>query len=168
MTSRSDKQFFDLFLLIIGTLLGVSFLLFLVANYFGSWTQEVSILQNDSQQAQVLDNIRPVGRVVLHSEEIAPTDQVAAFEPVAEVLTGPQVYNLACLACHGAGVGGAPVTGEAAAWVARIAKGRDALLDNALNGFTGEVGFMPPKGGRIDLSDVEIVAAVDYIIKESI
>lgn len=44
--------------------------------------------------------------------------QAAAVEPdpVATVMSGPQVYNNACIACHGTGVGGAPVVGEAAAW----------------------------------------------------
>ena len=167
MTSHTDKNFFNLFIRVIGILLGVTFLLFLVATYVGSRTQEVFILQDVSSQAQVLENIRPVGRVVLHGEDVTQTAQVATFEPVAEVRSGPQVYNLACLACHGAGVGGAPVTGETAAWADRIRKGRKVLRDHALNGFTGDVGFMPPKGGRVDLSDTEILAATDYIIEES-
>jgi cytochrome c len=38
---------------------------------------------------------------------------------------------------------------------------------HALMGFQGEKGFMPPKGGRVDLSDDEIKAAVDYITGQS-
>jgi cytochrome c len=41
------------------------------------------------------------------------------------------------------------------------------LRDHALNGFTGDTGFMPPKGGRIDLSDEEILAAVEYMLEQS-
>jgi cytochrome c5 len=29
------------------------------------------------------------------------------------------------------------------------------------------MGYMPPKGGRLDLSDAEINAAVDYMLSES-
>jgi cytochrome c5 len=163
-TSKADKQFFDLFMLVIGILIGVTFALFLVANYIGEKTQKVYILQDTPYQDQVLENIRPIGRIALHGETVAAPLSVAEFEPVAEILSGPQVYNQACLACHGAGVGGAPITGEASVWNFRLAKGNDVLKKNALNGFTGDAGFMPPKGGRIDLSDQEILAAVDYMV----
>jgi cytochrome c5 len=82
-------------------------------------------------------------------------------------MTGPQVYNSACIACHGTGVGGAPKFGDAAAWAERISKGEDVLHENALKGFTGSTGVMPAKGGRTDLSDQEIIDAVDYILAES-
>jgi cytochrome c5 len=167
-TSKADKQFFDLFMLVIGILIGVTFLLFLLSNYVAAKTQKVFILADEPYQEQVLDNIRPIGRVALHGEEvIEPAQAVATFEPVVEVRSGPQVYNLACLACHGAGVGGAPTTGDSSIWQARIAKGIAILNDHAINGFTGDAGFMPPKGGRIDLSDQEILAAVDYMVDQS-
>ena len=82
-------------------------------------------------------------------------------------MTGPQVYNTACLACHGAGVGGAPILGDVPAWEARIAQGADILNDHAINGFQGSAGYMPPKGGRVDLSDQEIIDAVTYMVDES-
>ena len=65
-----------------------------------------------------------------------------------------------------AGVGGAPVVGDAAQWTDRIAKGVDVLKQHAIEGFTG-VGFMPAKGGRVDLSDEEVAGAVDYMVGES-
>ena len=55
---------------------------------------------------------------------------------------------MACMACHGAGVAGAPKIGDAAAWGPRIAKGADTLHKHAIEGFQGQAGFMPPKGGR--------------------
>jgi cytochrome c len=127
----------------------------------------VYILQDKPYQAQVSANIEPFGTVAVHGDEIADTVQVAKVEPVAEVLSGPQVYNLACLACHGTGVGGAPATGDAALWEPRIAKGYDVLRDHLLNGFQGDAGFMPPKGGRVDLSDEEIMGALDYMIEQT-
>jgi cytochrome c5 len=87
-------------------------------------------------------------------------------DPVATAMSGPQVYNTACLACHGAGIGGAPVLGDAAQWVERVAQGADTLKQHALEGYTGSSGFMPAKGGRVDLADTEIEAAVDYMIGE--
>jgi cytochrome c len=38
---------------------------------------------------------------------------------------------------------------------------------HALEGFQGTAGYMPPKGGRVDLSDDEIRAAVDYLLEQS-
>ncbi len=40
------------------------------------------------------------------------------------------------------------------------------LQDHALNGYQGEAGFMPPKGGRVDLSDEEVLSAVDYMLEQ--
>ena len=39
----------------------------------------------------------------------------------------------------------------------------DVLYANAINGYTGELGMMPAKGGNPNLSDDEVKAAVDYI-----
>jgi cytochrome c len=77
------------------------------------------------------------------------------------------VYNSACIACHGGGVGGAPKVGEAAVWEERIAKGMDTLQQHAIEGYIGSAGVMPAKGGRTDLSDQEVIDAVDYMIAES-
>jgi cytochrome c len=88
-------------------------------------------------------------------------------EAVAAPLTGPQVYNAVCIACHSApGVGGAPVLGDGDAWTARVAQGMDTLIDHALHGFSGSTGIMPMKGGRVDLSDEEIIGAVEYMIEQ--
>jgi len=35
---------------------------------------------------------------------------------------------------------------------------------HAIHGFKGEKGFMPAKGGRTDLSDDAVKAAVDYMV----
>jgi cytochrome c5 len=43
----------------------------------------------------------------------------------------------------------------------------DTLYMHALQGFQGAAGYMPPKGGRVDLSDDEIRGAVDYILEQS-
>ena len=85
----------------------------------------------------------------------------------AEDLPGETVYNQACVACHGAGIAGAPKLGDTAAWAARIAQGADTLHAHALQGFQGKAGYMPPKGGRTDLSDQSVINAVDYIVGAS-
>lgn len=86
----------------------------------------------------------------------------------AAPLTGPQVYNVVCIACHAPpGVGGAPALGDREAWAPRIAKGMDTLIDHALHGFTGGAGVMPRKGERPDLSDAEIIGAVEYMVAQA-
>lgn len=76
---------------------------------------------------------------------------------------GKTTYDTACFACHAAGVAGAPKFGDKAAWAPRIAKGMDVLKKNAITGYKGESGFMPAKGGRADLSDEAVQAAVEYM-----
>ena len=98
---------------------------------------------------------------------VTPVALAASEEPPAEPLTGQQVYNTVCIACHyPPGVGGAPALGDADAWTPRIAQGMDTLIDHTLNGFTGSTGVMPMKGERVDLSDEEIIGAVEYIVEQ--
>lgn len=80
---------------------------------------------------------------------------------------GQKTYQAACFACHGTGVAGAPKTGDKAAWKARIAKGNDTLYKHAIEGFKGDKGVMPAKGGRADLKDADVKAAVDYMVAQS-
>ncbi len=80
--------------------------------------------------------------------------------------TGKQVYEGLCVACHAAGVAGAPKFGDKAAWAPRIAQGMDTLYMHSINGFQGKTGVMPPKGGNPSLSDAEVKAAVDYMVKQ--
>ncbi len=80
---------------------------------------------------------------------------------------GQQVYQGACLACHSIGVAGAPKLGDTADWEPRISQGSETLLGHAINGFQGNKGVMPAKGGRMDLSDAEVAAAVAYMVSQS-
>ena len=111
-----------------------------------------------------------VGQVTLEgSEELAaiPAAPISTPEAAAAPMTGPQVYNAVCIACHAApGVGGAPALGDGEAWAARIAQGKDTLIDHALHGFSGSTGIMPRKGERVDLSDEEIIGAVEYMVEQ--
>ncbi len=76
---------------------------------------------------------------------------------------GKTTYESACAACHSAGVLGAPKLGDAAAWAARSkAKGGMAgLLKSAI---AGTDKGMPPKGGRADLADAQLRAAIEYMM----
>lgn len=80
---------------------------------------------------------------------------------------GQATFQQACFACHGTGAAGAPKLGDKAVWKDRIAKGADKLYEHAIKGFKGEKGVMPAKGGRADLSDDAVKAAVDYMVSQS-
>ena len=166
-----DQKFFDMYSLVIGVLAIAALGIYVLAAKISDRTQEVYKRDGAEYQAAIAERIRPVGEVYLPGEEAAaaaPTaETVSEPEPVAAALSGPQVYNSACLACHGAGIGGAPVLGNAEAWAARITQGIDVLKDHAINGYQGSAGFMPAKGGRTDLSDEEVASAVDYMVSES-
>lgn len=166
-----DQKFFDMYSLVIGGLAIAALGIFVLAMKISDRTQAVYTRDGAEYQAAIAERIRPVGEVYLPGEEAAaaaPTaETLSEPEPVAAAMSGPQVYNSACLACHGAGIGGAPVLGSADAWADRIAQGIDVLKDHAINGFQGSAGYMPAKGGRMDLSDEEVASAVDYMVSES-
>jgi cytochrome c5 len=168
--SDQDRKNIDLILLTIGVLICVAVGLFVIARGMGNETMARMQMNDPEYQAVVNQRIEPFGRLVLDGETVADEADVAAVvgaEAAPALLTGPQVYNAACIACHGGGIAGAPKTGDKAAWAPRIAAGMDSLNNNALNGLTGAAGFMPPKGGRSDLSDEEIIAAVQYLTDQA-
>ena len=78
-------------------------------------------------------------------------------------LSGQQVYDQFCFACHTSGVGGAPKMGDAAAWAPRRDKGMDVLMDSTLNGLNA----MPAKGTCMNCSDDELAEAVNYMLDSS-
>ncbi|HEU4777488.1 MAG TPA: c-type cytochrome [Telluria sp.] len=93
----------------------------------------------------------------------APAPAAApAAEPAKVAIDGQKVFNAGCVACHGAGIAGAPKFGDKAAWAPRVKQGTAVLYEHAIKGFQGKAGMMPPKGGS-SASDEEIKAAVDYM-----
>jgi cytochrome c5 len=112
-----------------------------------------------------------VGQIALADPQepaTVPTAPASTPKAATAPLTGAQVYHTVCIACHAPpGVGGAPALGDRDAWAARIAQGMGTLIDHALHGFTGSTGVMPKKGERVDLSDEEIIGAVEYMVAQA-
>jgi cytochrome c5 len=97
----------------------------------------------------------PAGAPIVPVVIPPPAAAVAAGKP-----DGKHIYETACVACHAAGVAGAPKLGDKTAWAPRLTTGKDALYASSLNG----KGAMPPKGGQTQLPDDQVKAAVDYMI----
>jgi cytochrome c5 len=87
----------------------------------------------------------------------APATQAAAAGGAGEAL-----YKQACVACHAAGVAGAPKLGDKAAWAPRLQQGLPALVQSAIKG----KGARPPKGGS-SASEQDVRAAVEYLVNAS-
>jgi cytochrome c5 len=165
VSASHDRKFFDTFMLVLGILLGITIALIILARIIASNTSLAHKKEDPVYSAEVAARIGPVARVAVAGQDNSALAPAAAAPAVAaEDLPGETVYNQACVACHGAGIAGAPKLGDKAAWAPRLAQGADTLHKHALEGFQGKAGYMPPKGGRTDLSDQSVINAVDFIL----
>jgi len=115
------------------------------------------------------------------SEPAAPADQPASAPAAAAVASAPaaaavaevsnpageKTFKSVCSMCHQSGAAGAPIFGNKADWSPRIAQGKDTLYKHALEGFSGQKGAMPAKGGNPSLSDADVKAAVDFMVAKA-
>ena len=154
----------------VGILAGFAVGIFFIAIYMVSGAHTEQIKEDLKYQRLVAERIAPVAKVAVAGNDNAALN-AGKTTPVtppptapAAVLTGEQVYNTTCIACHAAGVAGAPKFGDKGAWAPRVGQGLAVLRKHALEGFQGKSGVMPPKGGRVDLADKSIANAVDYMV----
>ena len=81
----------------------------------------------------------------------------ASLHPADERLAA--LYDHSCRACHGNARANAPLTGDRAAWLPRLKKGKPELLSNVLTGFNG----MPPGGQCFTCSTADIEALIAFM-----
>jgi len=111
-------------------------------------------LENDPiLRADVMTRIAPVGSVRTSA------DAAEAPASVAVAQSGEDIVQGVCASCHLAGVAGAPLLDDEAAWAERRPLGLDALTASVVNG----KGAMPARAGT-DLSDDELRAAVAHMV----
>jgi cytochrome c5 len=115
----------------------------------------------------VAERIKPVGQVDVASADTQREPVKIAVAATPPARDGQQVYQATCVACHDAGLAGAPKLGDKGQWAKRIAKGVDTLYASAVKGVQGSAGVMPPRGGNPALSDAELRAAVEYMVARS-
>jgi len=79
---------------------------------------------------------------------------------------GEAVYRRVCARCHDKGISGAPKLGDREAWKVRIPTGINNLVRNAIEGYQGNQGVHPPRGGDRNLSDAQIGEAVRFMVEQ--
>ena len=140
-----------------------------LANKSGASFKEPAVPAPAAPAPAAADAPAPVGAPAAADVAAAPA-AVSAAAPAAPVLAaanvGKTLYDSACIACHGAGIAGAPKLGDKGAWTARIGQGNAVLYEHAIKGFQGKTGMMPPKGGS-SAPDADVKAAVDYMVVAS-
>ena len=176
MSAVSDRKFVDTFMVVLGILVVISVAIYALSSFIAGRTQEVHVREDAAFQQRIEERIEPVGQVAVAGQDNSalrdPGGAVPSIadapgpapEPAVAVLDGEGVYNAACTACHGPGIAGAPKTGDATAWAPRIDKGMDTLVQHAIEGFQGDAGYMPPRGGYSNLSDEQVRDAVQYMV----
>ncbi len=164
MEEQTDKVFIKNFSLVVIGLVVFTLAIIFLANFVG-FKEKVEV---PSRAGLTEERISPVADVYLVEESAAPVQEVAAAAaPVPAQAAasdgspnGEEIYNSACAACHSIGLVGAPIPGSPE-MSQRAEKGLDTLLQEALNGFNA----MPARGGRPDLSDEQVKAAIEFMLK---
>jgi len=77
--------------------------------------------------------------------------------------SGKEVVDAVCAKCHATGAQGAPKIGNQRAWSKRAQQGLSALTQHALTG----IREMPPHGGNMNLTDLEIERAITHMVNRS-
>lgn len=163
MEEQSDKTFIKNFSLVVVALTLFTVIIIYLAQSVG-FKEEEDI---PSRAAITAERIKPVANVYTAEDgtaaiqeaatKVAPAQAVVAFDGS---LDGEMIYGSVCAACHTAAVLDAPKPGSAE-MAKRAENGIDALMQNALNGLNA----MPARGGRPDLSDEQIKAVIEFMLK---
>jgi len=177
---KRDQQFFDAFMLLVGIFVGIIVGVILLGDLVGDGEGA----EAGAAHSMIEQRIQPLGQVAVVGDPAPAPVQVAAqvaapapapiavaqmpaeaAAPASATMAGSAVYEQACALCHvPPGLAGAPPFGDAANWAPRIAQGPDILAEHVINGYQGTTGIMPPKGGRVDLSDEDVLAAMQYML----
>ncbi|NKI35239.1 cytochrome c5 family protein [Wenzhouxiangella sp. XN79A] len=166
MSEQDDQIFLKRFSLVIVALAIFAVIIIFVALQFH---RQLGQHESPTRTQQVAERIAPVAGVyagetgraaAMAAAEAAQADEApqVAFDGS---LDGEMIYNNVCAACHNSGAAGAPML-VASDWTDRMPQGEDTLVQHAIDG----IGTMPAKGGRMDLSDEQVRASVEYMLAE--
>jgi cytochrome c5 len=161
---QTDHVFVRNFSLVVVALILFTFSIAFLARIVGEKEDE----DIPSRTALTEERIKPVAGVYTGEDGAAAIQEAAVEEAPAQAaaafdgsLDGEMIYGSVCAACHTAAVLGAPQPGSAE-MAKRAEAGMDAMMQNALNGLNNT---MPARGGRPDLSDEQIQAVIEFMLK---
>ena len=144
------KSLLETVFVVVGTLVGA----IIIITFATTKSKTVDEPAKVVEKTQVEEKVQPVAQVKV-AENRAPQENA--------IISGEKISQVNCILCHGAGVMGAPKIGDATQWEARIAQGKEKLINHAIQG----INMMPAKGGNAALSDEEVAAAVIWMANES-
>lgn len=163
MNHKDDRAFVRQFTGVIVAFMVLTVVLIFIAR---AMHPETATVESPAQAAIAAERIAPVGAVrsgeagaaaLAEAQAAAAAAVTAPAEP--QEVNGETVYNGLCMACHGAGVSGAPIPGSDQMASRLAERGIDGLVNNALNGLNA----MPARGGNPALTDEQIRAAVEFM-----
>lgn len=156
MSKQSElRSLLETILVVIGTFVGAIIIITLASTKSDSEDAPVNVVENKP----VEENVQPVAEVKVAEKNTSSSNN----SQDNSLISGEKISQVNCILCHGAGVMGAPKIGDAAQWEARIAQGKETLVNNAIKG----IRMMPAKGGNAALSDEEVAAAVIWMANQS-
>ena len=164
MGQEADKAFLKNVAIVGVGLIVFTFIIVFLARDLGFQDEAGS---NPSRDAIAAERIKPVADVHTGAAGAAAIEKAVASatpEPAAVAFDGSldaeMIYSNVCAACHTTGVANAPKPGSPEL-AQRAEKGTDALIKTAIDGLNA----MPARGGRPDLSDEQMKAVVEYMLK---
>lgn len=164
----------NVFSAVLGILIAIALALIGISRLVDSGPTGARNIEDPLMQAEAHERIKPFGQVAVAGADnsalaIQPPPAPAGAAPTESAMPadGKSTYEAVCAVCHGAGIAGAPKVGDRAAWAARIAQGKATLDQHAIEGYQGSAGLMPAKGGRPDLTDDLVKAAVEHMVWHS-
>ena len=123
MSKQSElRSLLETVFVVIGTLVGAIIIITFATTKSDTEDTTVKVVENKP----VEENVQPVAEVKV-AENNTVTDNNSEEN---SLISGEKISQVNCILCHGAGVMGAPKIGDAAQWEARIAQGKDKLIDH--------------------------------------
>jgi cytochrome c5 len=150
-----DKTFVVTFLLVLGFLGAFTITIWTIAHAIGTPDEP-----DPEAAGRIEERIKPLGQVATDASQLlAAAPAATARAP----MSAEEIVTRVCSACHGTGVLNAPKIGDKAEWSKRKAAGMSTLMASSLNGKNQ----MPARGGDPSLTDAEVKAAVEQMLKQS-
>jgi len=159
---QQDSTFLKKFFSILIGLFVLMLLLIVSARIITSGVESDTGAKDPMVQAAIEKRIKPFGAVNVGQAGSGGQAAQAQAASGGSSLTGKQIVDQTCAACHGTGVMGAPKIGNKGDWEPRIKKGVATLLKHAENGFKN----MPARGGKSSLTNEDLKHAIAYMLSQ--